>query len=758
MKCVSPGFAALASLVVLAPLAHAQLTMNIVPSREFGQHALANPLTSFAPNLVEGRELNSPASIAFDTSVSPPIMYVADTGNNRVLAWRDPDSLTVCGTSAPLTCGLASLVIGQLDLFSTLPQGPSAGTKLISGLSGPTSVAVDGSGNLYVADGGNNRILRFPAPFQQTGPLQPDLVIGQSSPTVGSQPNQGKTQPGAQTVAFCCGSAGQPLRSGLAFDPAGNLWVADPGNNRVLRFPGPNTANNQLAANTSLPAADIVLGQFDFVTGTLNPTALPTTPGALDAPLGVAVDSNGGLYVLDSFSRVLYFTPSSTGPVFQNGQSATRILGLVPAPAAGQSALTYPNQYSLGMPSQPPPQGIFILANTLYVCDSAANRIVHYDLPANWPAATTSTPSPPILGVIGQVDLGSGQVNKGQPQPDATTLKAPAAGAVLNGELWVVDASNNRVLSYASASTSANRVVGQLDFPFNSVNLIEGREVFFSPQIGAAGIAVDTTSTPPHLYISDAQNNRILGFNDARNVQPGTRADIVIGQPDFFRALVNYPSGNGLTPTNSGLQNPTAIAVDAQGNLLVADTGNSRVLRFPSPFSQPAGTLQAANLVLGQPGFALTIPDATQRTMRAPVGLALFSDGSLAVSDDVFSRVLLFQRPQNGDFSNGQLALVVLGQPDFSSTLPGAATSNTGLAGPRHVAVDPQNRLYVCDPQNNRVMIFSSPLTSANGAPATFQIGGLTFPIGVAVSPTNGDFWVADANSQKLLHFPPTMR
>src|SRR6202040_2810415 len=90
---------------------------------------------------------------------------------------------------------------------------------------------------------------------------------------------------------------------------------------------GPNTGNNQLAANTSLPAADIVLGQFDFVTGSLNPTASPTTLGALAGPLGVAFDSNSGLYVLDSFSRVLYFTPSSTslGPVYQNGQSAIRI-------------------------------------------------------------------------------------------------------------------------------------------------------------------------------------------------------------------------------------------------------------------------------------------------------------------------------------------------------------------------------------------------------------------------------------------------
>ena len=650
------------TLIVSIPLAHGQLTMNTVAAREFGQHALITPLTSIAPNLVEGREFNNPSAIAFDTSVTPPIMYVVDTGNNRVLAWRNPDGLSVCGTSAAVTCGLANLVIGQTDLYSTLPQGPAAGASLSTGFFGPTAVAVDAAGNLYVADGGNNRILRFPAPFKQTGALKTDLVIGQSSVTNGSAANMGQAQPSAQTVAYCCGSGGQLFRSGLAIDPAGNLWAADPGNNRVLRFPV-----GQLAANTLLPAADIVLGQSDFVTGALNSNASATNPVALAVPLGVASDSNSGLYVLDSFSRVLYFAPS-TGGTFQTGQSATRILGLTPAPAAGQPAPTYPNQYSLGIPSQPPSQGIFLLANALYVCDSSANRVVRFDVPANWPAATTAIPSPPILGVIGQADSSSGQANKGQIQPDATTLNGPVGGAALNGEPWIVDSSNYRLVAYApsnvSAFVSASRLVGQLDFPFNSVNLIEGREVNYG-QNGSAGIAVDSNSTPPHLYIADPQNNRVLGFKDARNVTPGTRADVVIGQPDFFRALVNYPSGSPSSPNNTGLQGPTGLAVDAQGNLLVADSGNGRVLRFPSPFSQPAGALQTATLVLGQFDFTTQIFDASQQTMRTPFGLALFSDGSLAVSDGALNRVLFFQRPAKGDFTERAIRIAGGGPDGF---------------------------------------------------------------------------------------------
>jgi uncharacterized protein (TIGR03437 family) len=738
-------------VAVFTPLAHAQLTMNAQPSREFGQHALVNPVTSTAPNLVEGRELNNPSSIAFDTSVSPPITYVVDTGNNRVLAWKNPDSFSTCGTTAPITCGLASLVIGQLDFYSTLSQGPAAGTSLSSGFSGPTAVAVDASGNLYVADGANNRILRFPAPFKQTGQLQTDLVIGQSSVTAGSSANMGQTQPSAQTLSFCC-TSGVLFRSGMAFDPAGNLWVADPGNNRVLRFP-----NNQLAANTLLPAADIVLGQSYFITSALPSNASATNSSALAVPVDVAFDSNSGLYVLDGFSRVLYFTPAS-GSTFQSGQSAARILGLTPTPAAGQPAPAYPNQYSLGIPNQPPSQGIFVVANALWVCDSSANRVVYYGVPANWPAATATIPSPPLLGVIGQADMFSGQANRGQAQPDATTLNAPVGGAALNGEPWIVDSSNNRILAYSalsgSVSTTASRVLGQLDFPFNAVNLIEGREVNYG-QSGAAGIAVDSNSTPPHLYIADPLNNRILGFNDARNVTPGTRADIVIGQPDFFRAVVNYPSGGPSTPNNAGLQNPTGIVVDSQGNLLVADSGNGRVLRFPAPFSQPAGAMQTANLVLGQLDFVSQIFDASQQTMRSPFGLALMSDGSLAVSDSALNRVLFFARPSNGDFSNAQFASLVFGQTSFIAAVAGSSTSFGGLAAPAHIGVDSNNLLYVCDAGNGRLMIFPDPEGSSNGAPALLRLGGFNLPLGVAVNPAQGDFWVASTNGQQLLHFPP---
>ncbi|HEY2845207.1 MAG TPA: hypothetical protein VGJ09_16210, partial [Bryobacteraceae bacterium] len=166
-------------------------TINEIPSREFGQANLLNPPTSAAPNLVEGRELNGALGVAF--SPSGDVMYLADINNQRVLAWRNPSALSKGNK--------ADMVIGQRDFFSSAQQGP--GRDLSSGLTLPTSVAVDAGGNLYVVDAGNNRIVRYPNPFNQTtNPPALDLVIGQKTQSSGNSANEGLARPTAKTLAF----------------------------------------------------------------------------------------------------------------------------------------------------------------------------------------------------------------------------------------------------------------------------------------------------------------------------------------------------------------------------------------------------------------------------------------------------------------------------------------------------------------------------------------------------------------------------
>ncbi len=737
--------------LVSATAGYSQVVLNSAPSRVVGQPQLA--LVSANPNLVEGREFYSPQGIALDTSATPPILYVADTINNRVLAWRN-----ATGFSNGVK---ADLVIGQRDFFSTLAQGP--GTAFQSGLNFPTGLAVDANGNLYVVDSGNNRVLRFPKPFSHTDFQFPDLYIG--------QPNLNSRNPNYTGAISASGIAtnvnNQPYRASVAFDGAGNLWLTDPANRRVLRF-----TKDQLAAGGGPLVADTVLGQTAF-----NPTTLQTltsnqTKSLLAIPSGLAFDSLGRLYVSDSdpnnpnglngVSRVLIFEP----PYF-NGKSAARIMGVVPAPAGGGQ----PSQDTIDRTIMVDPEGIIILpGGAVGVVDSQSSRILFFDAYEQWPPEGTAF-SPTARAAFGQNDFNNRNPNSGQATPSGITLAFPVAATVAGNQVYIADSLNNRVIvsiwsgpsgSGLGTLSNATRVLGQVDYKYNSVNLIEGREFDFVAQtsLGASadGDVIVDASDPntPHLYVADTYNNRVLGFRDLRKIGPGSRADIVIGQPDMLTALCNY---NGVRASDSspdkpnqyGLCRPIGLTVDSKGNLYVADSANGRVLRFPTPFAQPV-PLPQADLVIGQPDFVTKITDPSPRTMNTPYGVALAGDRGLLVSDLRHNRVLFFPLT-NGTFSNGEAATKVFGQPDFFSV--GSGNDDASLSSPHHIAADSDTRPYVVDSGNNRVLIFDRVFNAAGtGAHASQIIPGIGAPRGIHVSPATGEVFVGDFNGNRILRYP----
>ncbi len=211
--------------------------------------------------------LRAPDGLAFDHSDN---LWVIDQSNHRILEFRPPFS---SGMSA-------SLVIGQPDLQTTSDQR----SLTRSGLSGKdgSDLTFDSSGNLWVGDGGNNRVLEFSPPF--TNGMNASLVIGQKSYTTSKAST---TQNGLRI---------QPDGyEGVAFDPTGNLWVGDFSNNRILEFVPPFSTGM---------SASLVIGQQDFTTGTS-----ATTQNGLSGPTGLVFDSSGSLWVPDVYNnRVLEFT------------------------------------------------------------------------------------------------------------------------------------------------------------------------------------------------------------------------------------------------------------------------------------------------------------------------------------------------------------------------------------------------------------------------------------------------------------------
>jgi uncharacterized protein (TIGR03437 family) len=722
-------------LLFLLPAAcFAQIVYNPQPSRVLGSDSTT--LNNFNPNLVEGREFMAPQGIALDTSTTPPGLYVSDTNNNRVLGFHNATSFT--------NGQKADVVLGQPDFLTTLPSGPSQSNTATTSMTAPTGVTVDSQGNVYVVDTGNNRILRFPQPFAQTGARTPDIAIGQASFTTNGA-NQGGIS--ASTLSFT--SNGAIFSAFIAFDATGNLWVADAGNNRVLRFNASVLATGALAA--SGPSADLVLGQPGFASNGYTPPANPlTSTTAFTTPTGIVFDTAGRLFVEESIAtrrgRILVWAPP-----FTSTQPAGRILGVdsaFPAPPAV-------SPYQLAQS----PGALFAIGNGIGVADINNNRIVVFPPVEQWtPNATFQT----ATEVAGQINLFSGSANQGASVPNAGTLALPNAATFFNSELYVADAGNNRVVVMPAPQNGdsfgpATRVLGQDAMNLNSPNLVEGREFDFQSLVNGsvdAGIAIDMTSSPPHLYVADTYNNRILGFSDLRKITTGAKADIVIGQPDFQRTLINYPSNDPTQPNASGLSVPIGLAVDPQGNLYVADIGNSRVLRFPTPFANyTPGTPEQADLVLGQAGFSgARITDPTDRTMAAPYGLTFAYAGGLLVSDLSLNRVLYFGvLPQN--LTSGMAATGVLGQPDFNSA--GIGSGPGQLNAPHHISIDTDDRLYVADTGNARVSIYNHAPTSPAGTPAAyFLTQNLTSPRGVYISPASLQIWVTDPVAGAAIRYP----
>jgi len=685
-----------------AGMAYAQLSTNAY--RGLGQADLRQN----GINRVQGVELFAPFAIALDDRDGHLHLYVADTRNHRVMAWEDARSYQIGDSPA--------LILGQ--------PGPSSSIVLGIGVKGfdrPVSLAVDPvTGNLYVADFGNNRVLRFLSPFRNRSRVEPDSVYGQADF------NARNANP--------AGVAKNSMRGpqAVAFDAAGNLWVADTGNNRVLRFSAP-------ILDTTNPDADLVVGQTDFGGGGPDRSGAGVSGAGFNEPAGLAFDAQNNLYVADFLNtRVLKFAPPYATAAQVFGEPDFKSRG-VPSTASNQTLAG--------------PAGICVdSSGNLYVAVPADNRVLVF--------ATDGGNGVPARAALGQSGFTATLANAGAfPQASSGSLYGPTDVKVdAAGNVYIADTSNNRVLSLPANNRNARQVWGQIDFTSNGVNQVKA-----SGLNAPRKVVVDYSQSPYPLYVSDTNNNRVLAWKDASRFRNGDPADLVIGQPNFSTAASSLDAQGVHRPTALGLSSPTGLALDGAGNLYVADTDNNRVLRYPTPVLQSSQI--APDLVLGQPDFtSYSSAVAGSKTLRGPGGVAIGPDGNIFVSDTGNNRVLEFAAGS----ASGADAIRIYGHTN-SAASAADPTSAQSLNNPQGIYVDAAYTLYVADMGANRVLIFPNTRSApAAGDAAGLVIGNDLFdtvasagsgasrfqnPSDVMVD-NSGTIYVSDTGNNRVLLFP----
>lgn len=378
---------AVGTLTALSGIARASLVDGnadvVLGQSTFGTNGINSP------DIENG--VNNPLGVAADPTTGR--VYVADSKNNRILWWNSTSSLR--------NGQAANGVLGQADFSSVDPnRGGATGANTFHG---PTTLTVDGSGNLWVADTYNYRVLRFPAPVS-TGTIA-DVALG-----------KGNLSDGGITASATSGSLGLPF--GVTVDGSGRVWVADTVYHRVLRFSPP------FAPGTN--NADIVLGQANFTSG--SPDRGGTVgPDTLNTPQAVTMDRAGHVWVADSSNgRVLrYSVPITTG------MPADFVLG--------QPNFTSGNIISASDHSVPGVDDVKVDgAGNVWVADGMNSRVLRFPAPF-------STGKADIL--LGQADFLSGGIN-GTGTVGQNTFYLPFGLALDNLGLWVADTRNSRLLHY----------------------------------------------------------------------------------------------------------------------------------------------------------------------------------------------------------------------------------------------------------------------------------------------------------------------
>ncbi len=320
------------------------------------------------------------------------------------------------------------------------------------------------------------------------------------------------------------------------------------------------------------------------------------------------------------------------------------------------------------------------LHGNLYIAERANHRIRRVD-------AVSGT----ITTVAGNGQPGYRSTDEGAPATSAE-LNGPRAVAVL-GNLYIAGTDNHRVRMIDTLGT-IQTIAGNGTPGFRAHD--EFGSAIAAELDSPRAVAVDRFG---NVYVSDYNNQRI------RKVEATTRVIHTIAGT----GTAGYLAAQGGDPAiEAEINDPHGIALDALGNLYIADTGNHRVRRVE--VHTGIITTVAGN---GNPGFRRNDEGkpATRATLDAPCAVAVDAQGNLYIADLDENRI------RRVDASTGAITTIAgSGIPGYILAQDGDSASIARLNKPRSLAVDPSGALYIADSANNRIRKIEPSETGVNVA------------------------------------------
>ncbi|MBV9147346.1 MAG: PKD domain-containing protein [Acidobacteria bacterium] len=660
-------------------------------------------------------QLDYPLGLAIDGGNN---LFITDSKNNRI---RRVDART----------GAITTVAGSEDPLFGLYAG-DGGAATAARLSSPTDVAVDGNGNLFIADNGNAVVRRVDAATQTISTYAGANAPGTGTPGCGS---------GAATNAIFSNLVG------VAVDKTGNLFVSDTKLDIVCEID-----TNQ---NISLYAG--TLGN-PGTSGAPNGDGGAATAAQIDRPTGLATDAAGNLFITDSGNPAIRKVDTSANHIITTIAGLGTICSNAAEPACGDGLpalrgfLDFPN-------------GVFVDANNNVLIADTFNMRVRQINAAN--------------GTIANL-AGGGSGGDSGAATSAILGLAQSLALDANENVYALETSGERVRKI-DLNGNISTVAG-IGFGGQSRNCAQpGCNGDGGPANAARFVEPESIATDAqgNFYIVDSKAAVVGVVNNQANpitvagvqIAAGSIATIAGNGSACTPGTASYPTcGDGGSATGASLDLPAGIAVDnATGNIYVSDKGLHTVRQITS-----TGTIVT---FAGTPGQACTtyprncgdggLP--TSALLNTPLGLAVSPRINRGVPQAGATDVFIADSGDNSVrkviISVGATVVESMSRAVFDGTATFGGDGASRVA-PTAVAVDNLENLFVSggpdnvvqrlDAFTNRVSTVAGDVQNLNGGfsgdggPST---QAMIENSGIAVFNTaqgTHDIFIADSGSNRV--------